>query len=1056
MKKRLIVSGIILLISLLVVSVFAESQVEILRQKLKSGQKLTKSQLKYLIEAAKAERKPIESRVTKKSKISPTEATTLLGPEDFSTFPGNWVVESQRVEMKWTQGTNSNYGSGTDPFAFFDDLSLFDPVSDWTTITSSTFSTVGYDIVELYFDYGFASIALSQPDTFAIEVSVDNGLTWNRVTSLALTTLVNEPYPDRLGNVLDITNFVGQNSQVKIRFFYDDGPEDLGGFGAIDNISVKGSVSTVIISSFPHTENFDAFPLGITSGTIANGWVNDSGDDGDWTVNSGATSTSNTGPSADHTSGSGKYLYLESTSGENPGNPNKSAYLVSPDIDLNAGGVTKPAVKFYYHMYGSDMGELHLDVWNGSSWDLDVMTAISGDQGNQWNEKVVNLTGYTGTIKIRFRGITGSGSFSDLAIDDVTIFDNNQPPSPTTLVSPSDGATGVGFNPTLEWNAASNATGYKIYFGTDNPPTNIANGTDLGNVTTYSPTGPLAGNTTYYWKVVPYNSNGDAVGASVWSFTTYDQVPNAATIVSPADASTNVSVSTDLQWADGGGNTTGYKLYFGTDNPPTNIVNGTDLGNVTSYTPSATLNYNTTYYWQVVAYNPNGDATTSTWSFTTEGNPNYGGGDVTSGGYYFANSTSGASGAPSQPTFSWVDISGTGSDIISVLDDDNSSGPYPIGFTFNYYGTDYTQFWVNSNGWITFTDPSGLSSTAQSSNQNFPDATTPNNVIALFWDDMNPDNPNVTGSHVYYDNVGNDLVITFEKYPTLGGDANSWLTAQVILKPSGNIKMQYSTHGSSLSLTGATVGIENADGTKGIAYNFNGSGGPIFSSPLAVEFGTNDASLPVALNTFTARAGNEKAILLWATQSEVDNAGFEVYRSDKRDGTYQLISGYTNNPELQGAGNSSSLTEYRFEDVGLVNGQTYWYKLADVDYNGHRAFHGPVSVVPNANGVQVVNDGAIPKSFALKNNYPNPFNPSTRLEFDIPALLDGSIRVNVSVYNLLGQKVKTLVEGNLQPGSYQVEWDGTNELGQKVASGVYLYGIRSEKFTKFKKMMLMK
>lgn len=93
------------------------------------------------------------------------------------------------------------------------------------------------------------------------------------------------------------------------------------------------------------------------------------------------------------------------------------------------------------------------------------------------------------------------------------------PPPCTTPVYPTAGATGVPRTATLSWNAASGATGYLIYFGTNNPPTNIENGTDLGNVTSYTPS-PLYYSTTYYWKIVPYNGSVQATGCAVWSFTT--------------------------------------------------------------------------------------------------------------------------------------------------------------------------------------------------------------------------------------------------------------------------------------------------------------------------------------------------------------------------------------------------------------------------------------------------------------------------------------------------------------------------------------------------------
>lgn len=98
--------------------------------------------------------------------------------------------------------------------------------------------------------------------------------------------------------------------------------------------------------------------------------------------------------------------------------------------------------------------------------------------------------------------------------------------------------------------------------------------------------------------------------------------PNCALITSPANAATGVVANASLKWASGGGFPDGYYLYFGTDNPPTNIVNGTDVGNVTTFTPASPFAYSTTYYWQVVAYNVVGSATgCSVWSFTTMADP---------------------------------------------------------------------------------------------------------------------------------------------------------------------------------------------------------------------------------------------------------------------------------------------------------------------------------------------------------------------------------------------------------------------------------------------------
>ncbi|HPE75399.1 MAG TPA: GEVED domain-containing protein [Draconibacterium sp.] len=96
------------------------------------------------------------------------------------------------------------------------------------------------------------------------------------------------------------------------------------------------------------------------------------------------------------------------------------------------------------------------------------------------------------------------------------------PPLCTTSITPANSATAVSVNSSLTWNSSFGATGYRIYLGTDASATNILNGVDLGNVTTYTPASSLGFLTDYYWKIVPYNSYGAASGCSIWSFTTED------------------------------------------------------------------------------------------------------------------------------------------------------------------------------------------------------------------------------------------------------------------------------------------------------------------------------------------------------------------------------------------------------------------------------------------------------------------------------------------------------------------------------------------------------
>lgn len=108
--------------------------------------------------------------------------------------------------------------------------------------------------------------------------------------------------------------------------------------------------------------------------------------------------------------------------------------------------------------------------------------------------------------------------------------------------------------------------------------------------------------------------------------------------------------------------------------------------------------------------------------------------------------------------------------------------------------------------------------------------------------------------------------------------------------------------------------------------------------------------------------------------------------------------------------------------------------------------NNPVAVFYNSS------HNVIPDEFALGSNYPNPFNPTTTLRFDLPE----ASRITLKIYNILGQEVRTLISGEKPAGMYEILWDGKDALGRAVSSGAYLYRIQAGKFTKTRKMLLVK
>ncbi len=171
---------------------------------------------------------------------------------------------------------------------------------------------------------------------------------------------------------------------------------------------------------------------------------------------------------------------------------------------------------------------------------------------------------------------------------------------------------------------------------------------------------------------------------------------------------------------------------------------------------------------------------------------------------------------PGGPTYSWVDISGLGTAI--ALGDDAASGPLPLGFNFPFYENNYSEVFIGSNGILTF----GAGSTSRL-NTALPTTSVPNDMIAMWWDDLDP----AEGGNIYYyyDASGDRFIVTFANIQNyISGGGTGALTFQAILYPNGRIILQYATMLSgtdSEGLAGASIGLENIDGSDGLEVLYN-------------------------------------------------------------------------------------------------------------------------------------------------------------------------------------------------------------------------------------------
>ena len=190
-----------------------------------------------------------------------------------------------------------------------------------------------------------------------------------------------------------------------------------------------------------------------------------------------------------------------------------------------------------------------------------------------------------------------------------------------------------------------------------------------------------------------------------------------------------------------------------------------------------------------------------------------------------------------------------------------------------------------------------------------------------------------------------------------------------------------------------------------------------------------DGELPVELVSFNASVDKNTINLRWITSTELNNSGFEVERRTAN-------SSYKKIAFVQGKGTTTQSNGYTYSDVVNQTG-SYIYRLKQVDLDGTFEYSNEI----------MVNVIALPGQYALAQNYPNPFNPTTSIEYVIPQ----AGFVNLSVFNLLGERVAELVNEIMESGNHTIVFDAS-----KFSSGTYIYTLSVNGNIVTKKMTLIK
>ena len=189
--------------------------------------------------------------------------------------------------------------------------------------------------------------------------------------------------------------------------------------------------------------------------------------------------------------------------------------------------------------------------------------------------------------------------------------------------------------------------------------------------------------------------------------------------------------------------------------------------------------------------------------------------------------------------------------------------------------------------------------------------------------------------------------------------------------------------------------------------------------------------LPVRISEFSASVNKNNVALRWITQTELNNSGFDIERS--------LIggnAGWAKIAFVAGFGTANEPKEYLYEDKKLQTGK-YRYRLKQIDFNGNYEYFGLNNEVSISK----------PSEFSMSQNYPNPSNPKSIIDFAIPV----AGRVSLIVYDILGKEAAVLVNDYRKEGYYTAEFNGSN-----FSSGIYIYRLQTGDFVISKKLVLVK
>jgi hypothetical protein len=296
--------------------------------------------------------------------------------------------------------------------------------------------------------------------------------------------------------------------------------------------------------------------------------------------------------------------------------------------------------------------------------------------------------------------------------------------------------------------------------------------------------------------------------------------------------------------------------------------------------------------------------------------------------------------------------------------------------------------------------------------------------------------PNEFFSDKFVDFPQNDAVLTATNVISHLGPKGMWLISLEMVDSAGTVM---DMHANNITYTSDVLAYWNSKGLEPCHTYTNETKAAIVDESVAyfaeqVTF-VNAPAVPMyaiqAIADYTAKANAATAAGDTTYKKQSPFQGFIYWNTD-----FTPAFDFRTKKDMNMSYNTNAKS-YTAGDKGLPLGDLNWFPEKKQEW---------ITAIDK----NKLSD--IPDNFELAQNYPNPFNPTTTIFYSLKKTTD----VNLAIFNILGQPVKTLVKGRMDAGSHSEQWDGTNEIGAKVVSGIYYYRLVTENQSQTMKMVLMK